>query len=114
MNSTADADLHFGGDGVATRARLAKAEPLSQLALTRPSSAAAHPPFLSALIALHSLCYLALALPRPRCSFHPLSYTRSPWTNAYDPPLADGTTPSPKLRKLESAMGDAFDVYRDM
>ncbi|ORY66662.1 F-actin-capping protein subunit beta [Leucosporidium creatinivorum] len=39
---------------------------------------------------------------------------RSPWTNSYDPPLADGTVPSPKLRKLEAAMGDAFDVYRDM
>ncbi|SCV69339.1 BQ2448_2359 [Microbotryum intermedium] len=39
---------------------------------------------------------------------------RSPWTNAYDPPLADGTMPSPKLRKLEVVMNDSFDVYRDL
>ncbi|GAA5837979.1 hypothetical protein JCM11251_006815 [Rhodosporidiobolus azoricus] len=39
---------------------------------------------------------------------------RSPWSNAYDPPLPDGTEPSPKLRKLEVAMNDAFDVYRDL
>ncbi|SGY76527.1 BQ5605_C005g03497 [Microbotryum silenes-dioicae] len=39
---------------------------------------------------------------------------RSPWTNAYDPPLADGTTPSPKLRQLEITMNDSFDVYRDL
>ncbi|SCZ97594.1 BZ3500_MvSof-1268-A1-R1_Chr4-3g07279 [Microbotryum saponariae] len=38
----------------------------------------------------------------------------SPWTNAYDPPLADGTTPSPKLRQLEITMNDSFDVYRDL
>ncbi|GAA5912379.1 hypothetical protein JCM6882_002575 [Rhodosporidiobolus microsporus] len=39
---------------------------------------------------------------------------RSPWSNTYDPPLPDGTEPSPKLRKLEVAMNDAFDVYRDL
>ncbi|GAA6021260.1 hypothetical protein JCM10207_002593 [Rhodosporidiobolus poonsookiae] len=39
---------------------------------------------------------------------------RSPWSNTYDPPLEDGTEPSPKLRKLEEAMNDAFDVYRDL
>ncbi|POY74734.1 hypothetical protein BMF94_2210 [Rhodotorula taiwanensis] len=39
---------------------------------------------------------------------------RSPWTNAYDPPLEDGTQPSAKLRPLEVAMNDAFDVYRDL
>lgn len=39
---------------------------------------------------------------------------RSPWTNAYDPPLADGAVPSKKLRELEVAMNDAFDTYRDM
>ncbi|GAA5964541.1 hypothetical protein JCM8115_003914 [Rhodotorula mucilaginosa] len=39
---------------------------------------------------------------------------RSPWTNAYDPPLEDGTQPSDKLRPLEVAMNDAFDVYRDL
>ncbi|GAA5843510.1 hypothetical protein JCM3766R1_004354 [Sporobolomyces carnicolor] len=39
---------------------------------------------------------------------------RSPWTNEYDPPLSDGTAPSPALRKLEVAMNQAFDVYRDL
>ncbi|KPV72695.1 uncharacterized protein RHOBADRAFT_39298 [Rhodotorula graminis WP1] len=39
---------------------------------------------------------------------------RSPWTNEYDPPLADGTTPSGPLRQLELALNDAFDVYRDL
>ncbi|GAA6021179.1 hypothetical protein JCM11491_001597 [Sporobolomyces phaffii] len=39
---------------------------------------------------------------------------RSPWTNEYSPPLSDGTAPSPGLRKLEVAMNDAFDVYRDL
>lgn len=39
---------------------------------------------------------------------------RSPWTNTYDPPLADGAVPSKKLRELEVAMNDAFDTYRDM
>ncbi|GAA6044041.1 hypothetical protein JCM8097_001385 [Rhodosporidiobolus ruineniae] len=39
---------------------------------------------------------------------------RSPWSNQYDPPLPDGTEPSPKLRQLEVAMNDAFDVYRDL
>ncbi|GHJ87646.1 hypothetical protein NliqN6_4048 [Naganishia liquefaciens] len=39
---------------------------------------------------------------------------RSPWSNAYDPPLSDGAVPSKKLRELEVAMNDAFDTYRDM
>ncbi|GAA6063059.1 hypothetical protein JCM10212_003004 [Sporobolomyces blumeae] len=39
---------------------------------------------------------------------------RSPWTNEYTPPLSDGTAPSPGLRKLEVAMNQAFDVYRDL
>ncbi|KAG6331614.1 hypothetical protein ID866_7478 [Astraeus odoratus] len=39
---------------------------------------------------------------------------RSPWSNEYDPPLDDGTTPSPKLRKLEIAANEAFDTYREM
>ncbi|KAK4047076.1 F-actin-capping protein subunit beta [Microbotryomycetes sp. JL201] len=38
---------------------------------------------------------------------------RSPWTNDYDPPLADGTQPSAKLRELEESINDAFDVYRE-
>jgi len=39
---------------------------------------------------------------------------RSPWSNEYDPPLADGTLPSAKLRKLEIAANEAFDTYREM
>ncbi|EJD06516.1 F-actin capping protein, beta subunit [Fomitiporia mediterranea MF3/22] len=39
---------------------------------------------------------------------------RSPWSNEYDPPLDDGTTPSPRLRKLEIAANEAFDTYREM
>ncbi|KAI9598749.1 F-actin-capping protein subunit beta [Syncephalis fuscata] len=39
---------------------------------------------------------------------------RSPWTNEYDPPLADGNLPSSSLRKLEVAANDAFDTYREM
>lgn len=39
---------------------------------------------------------------------------RSPWTNAYDPPLEDGVIPSDKLRKLEIEVNAAFEAYRDM
>jgi len=39
---------------------------------------------------------------------------RSPWSNEYDPPLEDGTAPTPKLRKLEITMNEAFDLYREM
>jgi len=44
---------------------------------------------------------------------HPLLFS-SPWSNEYDPPLADGTVPSTKLRKLEVQANDAFDTYREM
>ncbi|KAI0833300.1 f-actin capping protein beta subunit [Trametes gibbosa] len=39
---------------------------------------------------------------------------RSPWSNEYDPPLEDGTAPTPKLRKLEITANEAFDTYREM
>lgn len=39
---------------------------------------------------------------------------RSPWSNEYDPPIADGAVPSERLRKLEVAANDAFDTYREM
>ena len=42
------------------------------------------------------------------------SLFRSPWSNEYDPLLADGTVPSAKLRKLEVQANDAFDTYREM
>jgi hypothetical protein len=39
---------------------------------------------------------------------------RSPWSNEFDPPLEDGTVPSERVRKLEVAANDAFDVYREL
>ncbi|KAG7089365.1 hypothetical protein E1B28_011055 [Marasmius oreades] len=39
---------------------------------------------------------------------------RSPWSNEYEPPLDDGTVPTPKLRKLEISANEAFDTYREM
>ena len=41
-------------------------------------------------------------------------FLRSPWSNEYDPPLDDGTSPTPKLRKLEIAANEAFDTYREL
>ena len=38
----------------------------------------------------------------------------SPWSNEYDPPLEDGTVPTPKLRKLEIVANETFDTYREM
>jgi capping protein beta len=39
---------------------------------------------------------------------------RSPWSNEFDPPLDDGTVPSERVRKLEVAANDAFDVDREL
>jgi hypothetical protein len=39
---------------------------------------------------------------------------RSPWSNEYTPALADATYPSEKLRKMEIAANQAFDVYREL
>ena len=39
---------------------------------------------------------------------------RSPWSNEFDPPIEDGTVPSERVRKLEVAANEAFDVYRDL
>jgi len=39
---------------------------------------------------------------------------RSPWTNKYDPSLADGAVPSKKLRDIEIHANDVFDIYRDL
>ncbi|KAK7207158.1 F-actin-capping protein subunit beta [Myxozyma melibiosi] len=39
---------------------------------------------------------------------------RSPWSNEYDPPLADGAVPSERIRKMEVVANDAFDIYRDL
>lgn len=45
------------------------------------------------------------------CSMHT---QRSPWSNKYFPPLADGAIPSEKLRNLEIEANDAFDQYREL
>jgi capping protein beta len=39
---------------------------------------------------------------------------RSPWSNEYDPPLADGMVPSARLRELEILANDAFDTYKEL
>jgi len=39
---------------------------------------------------------------------------RSPWSNAYEPPLEDGAMPSERVRKLEIDANNAFDQYREM
>lgn len=39
---------------------------------------------------------------------------RSPWSNEFDPPLEDGAGPSERVRKLEVAANEAFDVYREL
>lgn len=39
---------------------------------------------------------------------------RSPWSNEFDPPIDDGTLPSERIRKLEIAANEAFDVYRGL
>jgi capping protein (actin filament) muscle Z-line, beta len=39
---------------------------------------------------------------------------RSPWSNEFDPPIDDGTVPSERIRKLEVAANEAFDVYRGL
>lgn len=39
---------------------------------------------------------------------------RSPWSNAYEPPLDDGFVPSAKLRQLEVEANALFDAYREL
>ncbi|KAL9180910.1 hypothetical protein ACHAXT_009715 [Thalassiosira profunda] len=39
---------------------------------------------------------------------------RSPWTNAYHPPLDDGLRPSERLRAVELQANEALDVYREL
>ena len=38
---------------------------------------------------------------------------RSPWTNAYDPPIDDGVLPPPHLREIEEAANDLFKSYME-
>lgn len=38
---------------------------------------------------------------------------RSPWTNEFVPPLADGIKPSPRLRAIEELANSVFDSYRE-
>ena len=37
---------------------------------------------------------------------------RSPWTNAYDPPIDDGVVPPPHLRQMEVTANEVFDSYK--
>jgi capping protein beta len=39
---------------------------------------------------------------------------RSPWSNEYQPPMADGFVPSPRLRELETEANSLFDIYRKL
>ncbi len=39
--------------------------------------------------------------------------TSSPWSNTYEPALADGAMPSERLRTLEIQANSAFDAYRE-
>ena len=39
---------------------------------------------------------------------------RSPWSNAYFPPIDDGFLPSEKLRALEVEANTLFDAYREL
>jgi capping protein beta len=40
---------------------------------------------------------------------------RSPWSNEFDPPLAEGAgVPSDKVRRMEIRANEAFDLYRDL
>ena len=48
------------------------------------------------------------------CGIVPFSTSRSPWTNKYEPPLADGAVPSDKLRRLEVEANQAFETYREL
>ena len=57
---------------------------------------------------LHPVCCISLSSKVTRVWF------RSPWSNEYDPPLDDGTVPTPRLRKLEIMANEAFDTYREM
>lgn len=71
-------------------------------------------------IHIHYFCKYDLICCCP-CPYSPtfalsilFALSRSPWSNAYDPALPDGATPSPKLRELEVSANDAFDVYREL
>ena len=43
---------------------------------------------------------------------------RSPWSNEFDPPVDDGgeegAIPNDRVRKMEIAANEAFDVYREL
>jgi len=39
---------------------------------------------------------------------------RSPWSNEYDPPIADGNLPSAKTRRLEISANEAFAIYANL
>ncbi|KAK9448775.1 F-actin capping protein [Limtongia smithiae] len=76
--------------------------------LTEDLLASVDQPLLVRKCAVSGKDYLACDYNRDGDSF------RSPWSNKYDPPLADGTVPSESIRKLEIVANDAFDIYRDL
>ncbi|KAF2436662.1 F-actin capping protein beta subunit [Tothia fuscella] len=39
---------------------------------------------------------------------------RSPWSNAFEPPLEDGVCPSERVRRMEVRANEGFDVYREL
>jgi len=39
---------------------------------------------------------------------------RSPWSNEFEPPLDDGVVPSERVRRMEVAANEGFDVYREL
>ena len=65
-------------------------------------------------------CYEQEVKPYWKMNYKPIiiidqdSFYRSPWSNAYEPPLEDGTMPSEKLRQLEIQANSAFELYREM
>jgi len=39
---------------------------------------------------------------------------RSPWSNAYDPPIEDGALPSERMRAMEVNANEVFNIYREL
>ncbi|KAJ3106569.1 F-actin-capping protein subunit beta, partial [Physocladia obscura] len=81
---------------------------LNDTTLEEELLAAVDQPLLPKVCPLSNRAYLACDYNRDERSY------RSPWSNQYDPPLADATFPSTRLRKLEVAANEAFDVYREL
>lgn len=93
-----------------------------------PSSTAAHLSAICALVPQHEESLLAsvdVPLTVARCPATGRDYLlcdynrdgdshRSPWSNAFDPPLDDAELPSDRVRAMELRLNDGFDVYREL